>query len=149
RAPREEFASDRAPPPAQSLTFDARRCLGYLEEVCKIGPRISGSEGMKKQQEMLQKHFEGQGAKGDFQRFTGRQLSEGQPVEMANLVASWKPEEKRRVILCSHYDTRPLADQERDRRKWREPFLSANDGGSGVAVLMELAHQMNDLKSAV
>src|SRR5262245_28633143 len=60
RAPREEFASDRAPPPAQSLTFDARRCLGYLEEVCKIGPRISGSEGMKKQQEMLQKHFEGQ-----------------------------------------------------------------------------------------
>ena len=52
-------------------------------------------------------------------------------------------------MLCSHYDTRPIADQEPDRRKWHEPFLSANDGGSGVALLMELAHQMKDIKTQV
>src|SRR5262249_45053629 len=46
---------------------------------------------------------------------------------------------------CSHYDTRPIADQETDRNKWREPFLSANDGGSGVAFLMELAHHIKEL----
>jgi hypothetical protein len=53
------------------------------------------------------------------------------------------------VILCAHYDTRPIADQEPDRRRWYEPFLSANDGGSGVALLMELAHHMKELKTAV
>src|SRR5207302_3601787 len=59
------------------------------------------------------------------------------------------PENKRRVILCSHYDTRPIADQEPDERKWHDTFLSANDGGSGVALLMECAHQMKDLKTNV
>jgi glutaminyl-peptide cyclotransferase len=68
---------------------------------------------------------------------------------MCNLIVSWKPDLKRRVILCSHYDTRPIADQERDQRKWREPFVSANDGGSGVALLMELANHMKDLKTEV
>jgi Zn-dependent M28 family amino/carboxypeptidase len=53
------------------------------------------------------------------------------------------------VILCSHYDTRPRAHQEPNPRDWDKPFLSANDGGSGVALLMELAHHMKDLKTAV
>ena len=64
---------------------------------------------------------------------------------MTNLIVSFHPKKERRVILCSHYDTRPIADQEEDPRKWREPFLSANDGGSGVAFLMEMAHHMKDL----
>src|SRR5262249_37845432 len=59
------------------------------------------------------------------------------------------PSRERRLILCSHYDTRPIADQEPDERKWREPFLSANDGGSGVALLMELAHYMKELPAKV
>ena len=68
---------------------------------------------------------------------------------MANLIARWNPEAARRVILCSHYDTRPIADQEPDRKKWFLPFVSANDGGSGVALMMELAHHMKDLKTQV
>ncbi len=141
---REVFAADR-----DDVVFDAKRAMGYLEQLCKIGPRISGSEGMKKQQELLKKHFEGLGGKVEFQTFTARQKSRRQPVDMANLIVSWHPERQRRVILCSHYDTRPIADQESDRRKWEEPFLSANDGTSGVALLMELAHQMKDLKTQV
>src|SRR5688500_3584942 len=73
RAPRARFAGARAPPPAAPVNFDARRALGYLEEVCKIGPRVSGSEGMKKQQELLKKHFEAHGAKVELQTFTARQ----------------------------------------------------------------------------
>jgi Zn-dependent M28 family amino/carboxypeptidase len=68
---------------------------------------------------------------------------------MKNLIISWHPERKRRVILCSHYDTRPVADQEPDPRRWHDPFVSANDGGSGVAFLMELGHHMKDLKTPV
>ena len=65
------------------------------------------------------------------------------------MIVSFFPDKKRRVILCSHYDTRPIADQEPDARDSRKPFVSANDGGSGVAMLMELGNHMKDLKTNV
>ncbi len=149
---RDEFAADREPAADRTrpIAFDAKRALGYLHEVCKIGPRISGEPGMAKQQELLKKHFEALGGKVQMQEFKATQVSRPkQPVDMANMIVSWFPDRKRRVILCSHYDTRPIADQEPDPRKWRDPFISANDGGSGVALLMELAHHMKDLKTEV
>jgi hypothetical protein len=145
----DEFASDRNPTPTDPVPFDGKRALGYLEALCKIGPRISGTDGMKKQQEMLEKHFKDQGGKVEWQRFEAKQRSRRDKVEMANLIVSWRPERERRIIICAHYDTRPIADQEPERRNWTEPFLSANDGGSGVALMMELAHAMKDLKTNV
>jgi hypothetical protein len=144
-----EFAADREPTNVAMIPFDGKRAMGYLEAVCKIGPRMSGTDNMKRQQELMKEHFEKLGGKVELQKFSGKQYSQKQAVEMANLVVSWFPDRQRRVILCSHYDTRPLADQEEDPRDWRMPFLSANDGGSGVAFLMELAHHMKDLKSNV
>lgn len=142
-----EFAAERFPEVPRAIKGD--RTMTYLKEICKIGPRMSGTEGMKKQQELIQKHFENLGAKVEYQRFQGKQRSRKDKVEMANMVVSWFPDQQRRVILCSHYDTRPIADQERDERRWHDPFVSANDGGSGVALLMELGHQMKDLKTNV
>ncbi|MFO0881241.1 MAG: M28 family peptidase [Gemmataceae bacterium] len=149
--PREEFAAEReaAPGSEKPVAFDGKRAMEYLEEVCKIGPRISGTEGMKKQQELIENHFKKLGARVTYQRFTARQTSVRKPIEMANLIVSYHPERTRRVILCSHYDTRPIADQEPNPRRWNDPFLSANDGGSGVAVLMELGNHMKDLDSKV
>ncbi len=66
---------------------------------------------------------------------------------MVNLIVSWNPDKERRVLICSHYDTRPIADQEANRNNWNKPFVSANDGTSGVAFMMELGHHMKDLKS--
>ena len=80
------------------------------------------------------------------QSFEAKQVSRENPVPLTNLIVSINPEKKKRAILCTHYDTRPFADQEPDPRKWRETFLSANDGGSGVALLMELAHHLPDMK---
>jgi glutaminyl-peptide cyclotransferase len=143
----DEFAQDRAP--AEATAFDGKRAMGYLDDICKLGPHMSGTESMKKQQDLIKKHFEAQGATVAFQEFSARQVSQRKPVDMANLIASWHPERTRRVILCSHYDTRPIADQEENIRKWHEPFVSANDGGSGVALLMELSNHMKDLKTNV
>jgi hypothetical protein len=147
------FAEDRDPPPAVAaaapVAFNAKRSMQYLEALCKIGPRISGTEGMTKQQELLEKHFKDLGGKITWQRFTAKQRSVRKAVDMANLIVSFYPERDRRVIVCSHYDTRPIADQEPNRRRWREPFVSANDGGSGVALMMELAHHMKGLKTTV
>src|SRR5262249_31228353 len=147
KAPKTEFAADRAPIPVEPLPFDRQQAMEHLTALCRIGPRVSGTEGMAKQQELLRKHFEQAGAQVTLQSFTARQSSVRKPTAMANLIASWFPARTDRVILCSHYDTRPLADQEPNPRRWREPFVSANDGGSGVALLMELAQHLRGLKT--
>lgn len=145
---RDQFAEDRDTMP-KPVAFDGKRAMGYLEDICKIGPRISATPGMTKQQELIQKHFEKLGATVTYQKFNARQKSVRKDVEMANMIVSWHPESTQRILLCSHYDTRPIADQEDDRRNWTKPFLSANDGGSGVALLMELGNHMKDLKLQV
>ena len=140
------FAIDRAPPEVVEVPFDGKRAIGYLEAVCALGPRMSGTPSMQKQQELIRKHFEKLGAKVQAQDFTAKQVSQKKSVAMTNLIVSFHPESKRRIILCSHYDTRPIADQESDQRRWRQPFISANDGGSGVAFLMELGNHVKKLK---
>jgi glutaminyl-peptide cyclotransferase len=143
------FAADRAGAAVEPVVLDGQRALKYLKTICDIGPRISGTTGMKDEQELLRKHFEALGAKVETQPFTARQNSQRGAVDMTNLIVSWQPERKRRLLVCSHYDTRPIADQEPDPRNWRGRFLSANDGGSGVAILMELGNHMKDLKTEV
>ncbi len=140
------FAIDRALPEVAEVPFDGKRAMSYLEAICALGPRMSGTPSMLKQQEMIRNHFEKFGAKVQAQNFSAKQNSQKKSVAMTNLIVSFHPEQTRRIILCSHYDTRPIADQESDPRRWREPFVSANDGGSGVAFLMELGHHINKLK---
>lgn len=146
-----QFGSDRIKENkgAKPAPFDGARAIKYLEKICDLGPRISGSKAMKAQQQLIKKHFEDLGAKVEFQTFMAKQNSVKGQVEMTNIIVSFQPDKKRRVILCSHYDTRPIADQEPDPRDWRKPFVSANDGGSGVALLLELGNHMKDLKTNV
>ncbi|MCA9148087.1 MAG: M28 family peptidase [Planctomycetales bacterium] len=120
--------------------LDADRTFRYLEEICRIGVRFSGSEGMQQQQALLTRHFEQLGGVVQRQEFRVRHPLTGQPVSMANLVVQWHPERRERILLCAHYDTRPFPDRDPDPQARRGVFVGANDGGSGVAVLMELAH---------
>jgi hypothetical protein len=131
------------------VEFDGKRAMKYLEAICAIGPRMTATPGMQAQINLVTKHFEDLGFKVEAQKFMGKQVTRKEAVPMTNLIIRFFPEKERRVILCSHYDTRPIADQEPDPKKWRETFLSANDGGSGVAFLMELANHMKDLKTSV
>jgi len=143
-----QFAEDRAPA-VKVIPFDAKRAMGYLETLCDIGPRICATGGMKKQQDLLKKHFTDLGGRVRFQPFDVKQPSRPNKIECQNMIVTWHPERKRRVILCGHYDTRPLADQEMRRADWEKPFVSANDGTSTTAFLMELAHVMKDFPSSV
>lgn len=136
-----------APGATKAGSFDGERAVAYVSTICDLGSRVSGSEGMAKQQELLQKHFEKHGAKVALQKFEGKQPSQEKPVAMANMIVSWHPESKTRVIICAHYDVRPIADQETNVRDWTKPFASANDGTSSMAFMMELAHHMKDLKT--
>jgi Zn-dependent M28 family amino/carboxypeptidase len=99
---------------------------------------------MQKQQELLTEHFAKLGGNVRMQSFDVRHPQDGSRVQMGNLIVQWHPDKKERILLCAHYDTRPYPD--RDRRDPQGVFIGANDGGSGVAVLCELAHYLSDLQ---
>jgi hypothetical protein len=131
----------------EDIPFDGAAAYEYLKQICAIGPRYSGSPGMTRQQKLLVEHFEKLGGKVSMQEFRARHPVNGTAVEMANLIVEWHPERTERVLLCAHYDTRPYPD--RDPRNPRGRFVGANDGASGVAVLMELGKRMGALKGPV
>jgi glutaminyl-peptide cyclotransferase len=156
--PKTQFGEDRVAKPEEPMAkpadpkatpFDGERAIKYVKQICDLGPRVSGTDGMAKQQELVIKHFEGLGGKVTKQEFDGKQRSQKNKVGMTNLIVSWFPERTNRIILCAHYDTRPFAEQEGEQKNWNKPFVSANDGTSGVAFLMELAHHMKDFPTGV
>lgn len=133
--------SERSRIVLEEIPVDGRRAYEYLVALCKIGPRSSGSAGMKAQQELLAEHFRQLGATVSLQRFTGADPRDRSPIPMANFVASFFPDRTERILLCAHYDTLPFPLRDRINPKGR--FIGANDGASGVAVLMELAHHLD------
>lgn len=128
----------------EDIPVDGRRAYGYLKNLCDLGSRSSGTKGMEAQQKLLIEHFSKLGGKVRLQQFRGRHPIDGSSVPMANLTVEWHSESKERVLLCTHYDTLPYPL--RDPIDRRGLFVGANDGGSGVAVLMELAHEIAALK---
>ncbi len=128
----------------QDIPFGGARAYEYLKRLCAIGPRPSGSPGMAKQQKYLAEHFKKLGGRVEFQRFRVPDPRDGRPVSMANVIVRWHPNKADRILLCAHYDTLPfpLLDETNPRGR----FVGANDNASGVAVLMELAHEMAEME---
>ena len=131
------------PASATEIKFDSARAYGYLKDICKIGHRVSGSDGMIQQQRLLVKHFQSLSADMKAQRFDVAHPVKGTPVRMTNLVVSFDPKATERILICCHYDTRPYPDQDTFRPKGL--FIGANDGASGVALLMELGNHMKTI----
>ena len=125
------------------IPFNGARSYEYLKQLCAIGRRPSGSPGMAAQQQLLEEHFGKLGGKIHRQEFRATHPLDGTPVAMCNLIAQWRPERKQRVLLCAHYDTLPYPML--DKVDPKGVFVGANDGASGVALLMELAHEMSDI----
>jgi len=96
---------------------------------------------------MVAGHFKAMGATLREQPFSTQHPLTGERVNMVNLIGSWHPEHTQRVVVAAHYDTRPHPDQETDPERLKLPFLGANDCASGVALLMEIAHHLNDLNT--
>jgi hypothetical protein len=132
---------------AANVEIDGERAYKYLKEIVALGPRPAGSAANTKQRELVAKHFEKVGAKLSEQPFSTNDPRSGAKVEMVNLVGSWHPERRDRVVIGAHYDTRPFPDEERDPARRKLPFLGANDGASGVALLMEIAHHLEKLET--
>lgn len=131
--------------PLKNIPFNGREAYEYLKKLCEIGPRPSGSPGMVAQQKLLAEHFSRLGGRVSIQQFRARNPLDGSAVPMANLIVEWHPNRPERILLCAHYDTRPFPDRDKNNPKGK--FIGANDGASGVAVLMELAKSLPKLDS--
>ena len=68
---------------------------------------------------------------------------DGTPLKSTNIIASYRPELSTRILVCAHWDCRPWADNDPDSTNWRKPVMGANDGASGVAVMLELARLLH------
>jgi len=131
----------------QALEFSGERAMAHLEAICALGPRPSGSTAMDRQRALLAGHFRAAGATVTGQAFRIRDRRTGEPVHVENLLVTWHPDRRDRVLVGAHYDTRPYPD--RDPHDPRGVFIGANDGASGVAVLMELAAAMPALEGPI
>lgn len=67
---------------------------------------------------------------------------DGTVLKSVNIIGSFNPKAEIRVLLLSHWDSRPWADNDPDAKNHKKPVMAANDGASGVAVLLEMARQM-------
>jgi Zn-dependent M28 family amino/carboxypeptidase len=69
---------------------------------------------------------------------------DGTILKSTNIIASFKPELTNRILLCAHWDSRPWADNDPDEANHKKPVMAANDGASGVAVMLEVARLLPD-----
>lgn len=123
--------------------FNADSAYAYVADQVQMGPRNPGSEGHRKTKAYLvEKLKRYAGDRYVFtQEFTHRGY-QGDTLQMANIIAAFNPGSSDRIMLCAHWDTRPRADQ--DSVDTSTPILGADDGASGVAVLLELARLFNN-----
>jgi Zn-dependent M28 family amino/carboxypeptidase len=122
--------------------FDGERAFRSLERQCAFGPRAPGTVGHAEAGAWLVQTLEGLADEVAVQRFVTD--SRGREIELTNVIASFRPDERERVLLAAHWDTRPVADLDPDPAQRGMPIPGANDGASGTAVLLELAALMHE-----
>ena len=126
--------------------FDADSAYAFCEKQCDFGPRVMNSEAHDKCGEWIVAKFKQYGCtvveqKADLKAFDGTMLKSN------NIIASYKPELTTRILLCAHWDSRPWADNDPDSTNWKKSVMAANDGASGVAVMLEVARLLQKADS--
>jgi hypothetical protein len=120
--------------------FNADSAFSFIEKQVAFGPRVPGTKA----------HEECAGWMVEkLKSYTPDVLVQSAPIKtfdgkthtLKNIIASFQKEKKNRILLCAHWDTRPFSDQDRENKN--EPSDGANDGGSGVGVLIEIARLLS------
>ena len=119
-------------------TFNADSAYAFCAKQCSFGPRLMNTEAHDKCGEWIMKQFVGYGMKVETQD-AELKAWDGTMLRSRNIWARFRPELTTRILLCAHWDSRPWADNDPDSTNWRKPVMGANDGASGVAVMLELA----------
>jgi len=119
--------------------FDREAAWADLISQCGFGPRNPGSQGHAACGKWISQALTRWGYRVEEHRFQMEDPYSEARLELTNYRASRGPAREAPLVFAAHWDTRPWADQEKEDSLRGEPILGANDGASGVAVLLELA----------
>lgn len=120
--------------------FNADSAYTYVQKQVDFGPRVPGTKGHAETLEWLVAKFNEYTPEVMVQTAEAK-VYDGTKKPIKNIIASFNMDKKSRIMLSAHWDTRPFADQ--DDENMGKPILGANDGGSGVGVLLEVARQLS------
>ncbi len=118
--------------------FVADSAYLFCQQQCDFGPRTMNSEAHDRCGEWIAEKFRQYGMEVTLQR-ADLPGYDGTKLKSTNIIAAYRPELTPRLLLCAHWDSRPWADNDPDEANRRKPVMAANDGASGVAVMLEVA----------
>ena len=141
----EATATETAATSSQAVkraSFDGQAALALAQQQCDFGPRVPATPAHAKCAEWLTATLK---ASCDTVIVQQGNVTTGQdkPLGIKNIIGVINPEASQRLLLLAHWDTRPWADNDPDPSNHTKPVMGANDGASGVAVLLQLARQLN------
>lgn len=137
-----------ATPVAISAVFCADSAMAMVREQCAFGPRVPGTKAHDDCARWIQGRLQTTGAQTSLQ--TGIVTAfDGTQLNITNITASLRPQAEQRILLLAHYDCRPWADNDPNPANHKKPVMGANDGASGVAVMLELARVLSEVELPV
>ena len=113
----------------------------YVAEQCAFGPRVMNSAAHDSCGEYIAQKFKSFGTVV-YDQYADSKLYDGTPIKMRNIIASYNPEAPVRILIAGHWDSRQWADNDSDEANHNTPIDGANDGGSSIGVMLEIARQL-------
>lgn len=126
--------------PVEKPSFNSDSAYHYIKKQVEFGPRVPGSNAHKQAANYFVEYFNNQRWQTELQLGEATTFN-GKNIAVKNVIARFDTANKKRILLMAHWDTRPFADRDNSRKS--EAIDGANDGASGVGVLMELARSIN------
>jgi len=121
--------------------FNSDSAFSYVQKQVDFGPRVPNSDAHKKCGDWIASELKRHGANVIEQKSTAETWDK-KNIEVRNIVGEFNPEAKKRIVLAAHWDTRAYGDKDSLEVNKKKPIDGANDGASGVGVLLELARLM-------
>ncbi|MFZ1618878.1 MAG: M28 family peptidase [Flavobacteriales bacterium] len=126
----------------QAATFNEDSAYFFVKEQVRFGPRVPNTPSHEKCALWLESTMKKYTKDVLVQKFTAKAYN-GTVLNLKNIIASFNASNSKRILLCAHWDSRPYADNDPDSTQHKHSILGANDGASGVGVLLEIARQMS------
>ena len=121
--------------------FDGNGALAMTQQQCDFGPRVPGTQAHAKCADWLMTTLQASCDTVILQTGKVHTATQG-ALGIKNIIGVINPEASQRLLLLAHWDTRPWADNDSDAANHDKPVMGANDGASGVGVLLQLARQL-------
>lgn len=126
------------------VKFDADSAFASIEKQCAFGPRVPNTDAHRQCGDYIAAAFKALDLSVQEQKSDVRTY-DGTVYHNRNIIASYRPELADRIVIATHWESRPWADADPDTANHRRPVMAANDGASGVAVMLEVARHLKAL----